>query len=35
MDTLLTLLVGIAAGAYYADEIRSVAPVLDRNKETS
>lgn len=32
MSDLVVLLMGVAIGSYFADEVRSVAPILDKSK---
>lgn len=33
MNDLLVLLVGVAVGTYFSEEVRNVAPILDKSKE--
>lgn len=31
MNSLLTLLIGVAAGAYFDKEVKDIVPILDRD----
>lgn len=35
MNDLLLILAGVAAGTYFAEQIRSTVPVLDPNKSST